>query len=130
MDKIPFPDAKFDFVSTVCVYHHVPPTARQALTREVARVIKPGGWFAIIEHNPWNPVTRLIVQRSPVDVDAILLPNPESRALLEREGFSLQPTEYFLYLPERLYRPPLTLVESMCKRLPLGGQYAVFGRRP
>src|SRR6266496_4301639 len=42
---IPFHDAAFDFVTAVCVYHHVPPDARLALTKEVRRVLKPGGVF-------------------------------------------------------------------------------------
>ena len=36
--KIPFQDSEFDFLTAVCVYHHVPPSARAALTREMCRV--------------------------------------------------------------------------------------------
>src|ERR1700691_3780698 len=57
--EIPFDNAQFDFVTAVCVYHHVPPPLRDRLTAEVRRVLKPGGIFAIVEHNPYNPVTRL-----------------------------------------------------------------------
>ncbi len=73
LGKIPFADAAFDFVTAVCVYHHVPPSSRLTLTREAYRVLRPQGVFAIIEHNPYNPVTRLIVSRTPVDTDALLL---------------------------------------------------------
>ena len=71
--KVPFPDCSMDLVTAVCVYHHVPVEERATLTSEIARVLKPGGWFAIIEHNPYNPVTQLVVKRSPVDENAILL---------------------------------------------------------
>jgi SAM-dependent methyltransferase len=116
---IPFPSATFDFVTAVCVYHHVPPTARPTLTAEVARVLRPNGTFAIIEHNPYNPVTQIIVHRAPIDADAILL--------LEEQKFSISEQRYFLYFPEAMYRHAQT-VEALLHAVPLGGQYAVFGR--
>src|SRR5215475_11486509 len=82
----------------------VPLESRLELAREIYRAVKPGGIFAVIEHNPVNPATRLIVSRTPVDADAILLYSGESRALLKSAGFTLEEQEYFLYLPERLYR--------------------------
>ena len=125
--RIPFDDSTFDFVTAVCVYHHVPPPARAALTAEVRRVLKPGGTFSIIEHNPYNPATRLIVSRTPVDADAILLRASETRELLRAAGFQIDDQRYFLYFPEGLYKK-LSGVESALKSLPLGGQYAVFGK--
>jgi hypothetical protein len=41
--------------------------------KEIQRVLRPGGVFSLIEHNPLNPVTRLIVSRTPVDGNAKLL---------------------------------------------------------
>jgi SAM-dependent methyltransferase len=49
---LPFESKSFDFVTAVCVYHPVPLKGRAALTREIARVIRPGGVFCMIEHNP------------------------------------------------------------------------------
>jgi SAM-dependent methyltransferase len=125
--KIPFDNAQFDFVTAVCVYHHVPPALRDELTAEVRRVLKPGGVFAVIEHNPYNPVTRLIVSRTPIDADAILLSKAEARRLLEHQKFSIDDQSYFLYFPERLYAKAGQL-ESALRWLPLGGQYAVFAK--
>ena len=125
---IPFEDAQFDFVTAVCVYHHVPLNGRDALTLEVRRVLRPGGLFAIIEHNPYNPVTRLIVSRTPVDADAILLRPSETRTRLTRGGFQVERQQFFLYFPERWYRKLGTL-EAMLRRVPFGGQYAVFAAK-
>jgi SAM-dependent methyltransferase len=127
--RLPFESTRFDFVTAVCVYHHIPPAERAAMVAEISRVTKPGGIFAIIEHNPYNPATRLIVSRTPVDADAILLPPGETRGLLERGGFKIDHTEYFLYLPEKLYRRA-AWIETVFKTVPLGGQYAVFGVKP
>jgi len=109
------------------VYHHVEPELRDRLTAEARRVLKPGGVFAVIEHNPYNPATRLIVSRTPVDADAILLTADSTRSLMRRAGFQPHKTEYFLYFPERLYKTCGHL-EGLMRRLPLGGQYAVFSR--
>jgi len=125
--KIPFESGQFDFATAVCVYHHVPPSERLALTAEVVRVLRPGGVFAIIEHNPWNPATRIIVKRCPVDENAILLNSGEAANLLRSTGLTIQGREYFLYFPEKLYNA-IGALEGMFSRLPLGGQYAVFGR--
>ncbi len=125
---IPFEDAHFDFVTAVCVYHHVPVPLRDALTLEVRRVLKPGGVFSIIEHNPYNPVTRLIVSRNLVDAGAILLRPSETRRRLTRAGFQVDRQEFFLYFPERWYRK-LASLEALLRRVPMGGQYAVFARR-
>lgn len=126
---VPFESGSFDFVTAVCVYHHVPPTERVGLTTEVRRVLRPGGTFAIIEHNPYNPATRLIVSRTPVDADAILLKLSESRALLQDSGFAFDRAQYFLYFPEPIYNRGGRAVENWLTGLPLGGQYAAFGIR-
>lgn len=126
--RIPFPDRTFDFVTAVCVYHHVPIAERSALTLEVVRVLRPGGWFAIVEHNPFNPVTRLIVSRTEVDADAILLKPREARALLHVGRLETLSQRFFLYLPEQLYKK-LGRAEILLENVPLGGQYAVFGRK-
>lgn len=126
--QIPFGDAGFDLVTAVCVYHHVPPADRATLTVEIGRVLRPGGIFCLIEHNPFNPVTRLIVRRTPVDADAILLRGSEARRLVAAAGLVPLEQDYFLYVPQVLYRY-LGCIESALAKVPLGGQYAVFSRK-
>jgi SAM-dependent methyltransferase len=123
--RIPFGDAEFDLVTAVCVYHHVPSAARQTLTKEINRVLRPGGVFCMIEHNPLNPVTRLIVSRTDVDADAILLPAAEARQLAAAAGLAPLEQDYFLYFPQALYRY-LGRLEAVLAKVPLGGQYALF----
>jgi SAM-dependent methyltransferase len=127
MDVLPFETQKFDFVTAVCVYHHVPVDRRPLLTAEAFRVLRPGGIFCIIEHNPLNPVTRLIVSRTPVDADARLLTPAEAKRLLLGPGKQSLGVRYFLLLPERLKF--LLPIEARLSRLPFGGQYAAFAQR-
>ena len=124
-DRLPFSGKSFDFITAVCVYHHVPDDQRAAFTGEILRLLKPGGIFCLIEHNPLNPVTKLIVSRTPVDADAKLLTAREARRLLSSAGCSILDTRYFLFLPERIHRY-LAPLEDRLSRVPLGGQYCMM----
>jgi ubiquinone/menaquinone biosynthesis C-methylase UbiE len=128
LEHLPFEDERFDFVTAVCVFHHVPRHQRRGLTREALRVLKPAGIFCVIEHNPWNPATRLIVARTPVDADAELLSPPETRRMLSKSRAEVLSTRYFLLFPE-LIHSYLGRVEDALGVVPLGGQYSVFARR-
>lgn len=127
-EELPFGDGEFDFITAVCVYHHVKEDRRAKLTASAARVLRPGGVFCIIEHNPWNPVTRRIVSRTPVDRDAELLSVREAAGLMGPAGLAVHSRWHFLFLPEKLYGL-VGSVEAALEWLPLGGQYAVFGRK-
>jgi SAM-dependent methyltransferase len=125
---LPYPDESFDFVSAVCVYHHVELEDRPKLTRSIRRVLRPGGVACIIEHNPINPVTRMIVRRCPVDRNARLLGASQTRELMRTAGLKVMDQRYFLYLPKPLFRY-FGQAEQFLKAVPLGGQYALFGCR-
>jgi ubiquinone/menaquinone biosynthesis C-methylase UbiE len=129
MDRLPFEDSTFDFVTAVCVYHHVPEDRRLALTQEMRRVSKAGGVLCIIEHNPLNPAVRLIVSRTPVDADAHLLRMSQTKQLFRSAETGLLESSYFLLFPEQIHRP-FASIERGLSRLPLGGQYAVFAQKP
>jgi SAM-dependent methyltransferase len=127
---LPFADQSFDLVTAACVYHHVHGSDRRALlTESIRRVLKPQGLFCLIEHNPWNPITRLIVRRCPIDRDAELLRPTLAARLVRMAGMEVLETAYFLYFPKAVYRYASGL-EDLLRRMPLGGQFAVLGRRP
>ncbi len=131
--RIPFEDGQFDVATCVCVYHHVDPAIRVAHMAEVRRVLKPGGIMAVFEHNPLNPVTRAVVRRCPVDVDAILMKRGECLDNLRSAGFAEVSAKFTLFLPQSVYEflgMPSTRIESALGGLPLGGQYVAWGRAP
>jgi SAM-dependent methyltransferase len=121
---LPFGEHSFDLITAVCVYHHLTAIERRELTREACRVLRPGGIFAIFEHNPWNPATRLIVSRTPVDANAVLLTAGETRRIMRGAGLKPQTTSYYLYFPESLFSK-VGGFEKYLTAIPAGGQYAV-----
>ncbi|MCB2018212.1 MAG: class I SAM-dependent methyltransferase, partial [Hydrogenophaga sp.] len=48
-EAVPFPDASFDGAMMLKSLHHVPLDGMDIAMAEVARVVKPGGWFYVSE---------------------------------------------------------------------------------
>lgn len=126
--RLPFEDAAVDWVTAVCSFHHISPQERTPLVADIHRVLRPGGIFAVIEHNPLNPVVQLVVRRTPVDKNASLLTAGATRRMLQAASMPAIATRYFLYVPQRIYGWAAP-VERVLARVPLGGQYVVFGRK-
>ena len=124
--EVPFEPNSIDVATAACVYHHIEPPLRLAITKSVFRALRPGGIFCIFEHNPLNPVTRKIVARCPLDINAILLPHRKSAAMLNQAGFSREQIVHYLFLPESLYSS-IGVLEGALQWLPIGGQYAAIG---
>jgi SAM-dependent methyltransferase len=125
--RTPFADETFDMVIAVCVLHHVPIERRAAFLSEAARITRRGGLFLLCEHNPWNPLTRLVVARCDFDRDAVLLAQPEARRRLTTAGLSNIRSRYILFFPWRgaFWR----WLEAGLAWLPLGAQYVIDGVR-
>lgn len=125
---IPLPSESFDFGTTVCVMHHVPPDQWRSFVSEAWRVTRPGGLFTVYEHNPLNPMTRWAVWRCPFDHDAVLLRAGAVRKLLRDQGFEIVTTRYLFFVP--LDRSWARKFDRLLRWLPLGAQYVVCARRP
>jgi SAM-dependent methyltransferase len=122
------PLPQFDIIVAISVFHHIVPSDRPGALHYCYERLKRGGRLFVFEHNPFNPVTRHLVSRCPVDRDAILLKPSETAARLQQAGFDVTTTEYCLFFPKALafLRP----IEKSLGWLPLGGQYFVVGARP
>jgi SAM-dependent methyltransferase len=121
----PFDDGSFDLVTAICVLHHVAPAEWPHFMNEMRRVVRPGGLICVVEHNPFNPLTRLAIARCEFDRDAVLLSAGKARKLMAAGGLREIGTRYFLLLPWEA--KPARRVEGALSNVPLGAQYAVFG---
>ena len=48
-EKMPLESASADIVTSTFLFHELPPEVRQAVTAEIARVLKPGGLFVFLD---------------------------------------------------------------------------------
>ena len=93
----------------------------------MARVTRPGGIVAIIEHNPLNPVTRHIVSRCAFDRDAVLLRCGTGARLLAGAGLEPGGRGYIAFWPQR--SAFIERVEQRIGWLPAGAQYYVWATK-
>ena len=110
------------------VFHHIPEANRVAAISFVHRALRPGGFFAFWENNPWNPGTRYIMHRNEFDKDATTLATPKARHLLLAGGFEVVSTDFLFIFPKALRW--LRGIEPAVSRLPFGGQYQILCRKP
>jgi SAM-dependent methyltransferase len=124
--NLPYPDAAFDAASAVCVFHHVPIIERLRLASDIRRVLRPGGLFAVFEHNSLNPLTRYVVNNCEFDKDAILLRRQETEILLKDAGFQRIYSRFILTVPAK--GSLLRKIDKLFAHLPVGAQYYTVGR--
>jgi SAM-dependent methyltransferase len=112
---------QFDLIFVAGVLHHIPPLERTSVSRLLAKRLAKAGSLCIFEHNPFNPVTRRIVNNCPYDADAVLLRPSELRSLMDQAELKIRGQAYCLFIPPKLSR--LVPLEKYLAWLPLGGQY-------
>lgn len=117
-----------DLIFVAGVFHHIPVAQRAEVTRKLFNRLTPGGELFVFEHNPFNPVTRRIVDNCPYDEDAVLLKPTELKSLIKGASLNVEGAGYCLFVPPKL--SALTWMENVLGWLPLGGQYWVRGLRP
>lgn len=111
----------FDLIFVAGVFHHIPPAERSRSMSTLAKRLSKHGNLFVFEHNPYNPVTRRIVNNCVYDADAVLVKPKEMRRLIEYVGMAVSAQEYCLFVPPSM--SVLLPIESLFKYLPLGGQY-------
>jgi SAM-dependent methyltransferase len=124
--RLPFDDGAFDLTFAICVVQVVPSDERPALVAELARVTGPGGLVAVFEHNPYNPLTQIVVRRFELRDEVRMLRPNRTKRLLRENGLAEVDFGFILLFPSRRRR--LLAVERGLRRLPLAAQYYVAGR--
>jgi SAM-dependent methyltransferase len=127
-------DIHFDLVISCNVFHHIVPAEREETVRTLRALMKPKGKLVIWEHNPFNPLTRLIVKLCPFDQEASLLTLNTTRTFFEKNAFQYVNHAYVNVFPPKLQQwHAVSAVEVKLSRLPIGAQYWVMfecGERP
>jgi SAM-dependent methyltransferase len=121
------PKGSYDLCYSNGVFHHIAPSERVRAAGLVRDALAPRGRFALMENNPWNPGTRMVMRRIPFDRDAIPLAPPESRSLLASAGFECAPARFLFFFPRALAW--LRASEPWLARIPFGAQYCVLATR-
>lgn len=122
------PVGQFDLAYCNGVFHHILPEDRDAAFATVFKSLKPGGWFAFWENNPWNPGTRYVMSKIPFDRDAVVISPIEAKSLLLKAGFEVERRDSWFLFPRTLswLRP----LEKLVHRLPIGAQYLALAQKP
>jgi SAM-dependent methyltransferase len=127
--RLPFTDASFEVAFAICVVHHVPPAHWPVFFSEMLRVLVPGGLIVICEHNPINPLTRLVVSKVEFDRDAVLLRAGRCCSLALESGAQDPHVQFITFLP--LESPAWLAFERVALSwLPLGAQYQLSAKKP
>ncbi len=126
--NIPFKGNSFDLVILAGVLHHVSKEeVRSEILKEAYRVVNPGGYLVIFEHNPYNPVTRYIVKKCVIDKGAELLDLKATKGALSRCNFEVIRADYIVFFPHflRMFR----FLEERLSWLFLGAQYVIVAKK-
>jgi 2-polyprenyl-3-methyl-5-hydroxy-6-metoxy-1,4-benzoquinol methylase len=109
------------------VMHHIPVAERQGTINRLAGCLAPSGEILVFEHNPINPVTRLVVSRCVFDENAVLLPPREVKRYFRAAGLVFVSNDYIVFFPKPL--AALRPLEPMMGWCPAGAQYALRGAK-
>jgi ubiquinone/menaquinone biosynthesis C-methylase UbiE len=124
--KLPYATGQFDAAFTICVMHHVPPSKWTAFMAEMRRVVRLGGIVSVIEHNPFNPLTQLLVNTCPIDRNAKLLRSAQLSKFMRNAGLDEIESRYIQFTP---FEGDFFKRFDRCMGwLPLGAQYLTTGR--
>lgn len=119
-------DKCFDVIIMANILHHIEKEGRSAFLKNSLEFLKERGYIFIFEHNPYNPLTRYIVERSPIDKGASLLALRDTIKLLRNARIEMCEKKYILFFPKcmRFLRP----LEPLLASFPAGAQYAYVGK--
>ena len=123
-------DVRFDLVIGSSVFHHIAPAERSAVAGTLRRWMKPKARLAIWEHNPFNPIARLLVNMCPFDKGVRLLTLGTTKALFESTSYRHVQHAYVNVFPPRWQQLKLVAaLERTAARFPVGAQYWVMFER-
>ncbi|MEW6008461.1 MAG: class I SAM-dependent methyltransferase [Candidatus Omnitrophota bacterium] len=116
----------FDTVIMANVLHHIDIAERGKILKKAITFLKKGGYIFIFEHNPYNPITRMVVKSSPIDEKASLVSARDIMRLLRSLYIDIHKKRYIVFFPRLLKK--LRFLEPIMGYIPIGAQYVYVGQ--
>lgn len=116
----------FDVIIMANILHHIGKKDRGEFLEGAFGALKKGGLVFIFEHNPYNPLTRYIVKRSPIDNGASLITLRDAVKLLRAARIGMCEKKYIIFFPR--WMKFLRFLEPLLASIPFGAQYAYVGK--
>ena len=114
-------DKKYDLIFTSNVFHHIDASEHLLWLSRLKEALTPEGRIIIFEHNPINPLTRIVFKRCIFDQDAVMIGQKKFIEMSKSAGFLKPDSKYTLFFPGAL--KILEPLERFIGWLPLGAQY-------
>ena len=119
-------DKKYDVILLLCVLHHIPQKSRAKILKILLNSLNKNGKIFIFEHNPYNPISLLIFNKSEIDKGCFMV-SPRKLKLMIRnlneKNIKIYPTRYTLFLPRFKFLKKIFFLEKYLEKVPIGGQY-------
>lgn len=125
--RINLPDKSVDVIFTACVFHHIDHLDHTHWLKELNRIVKPGGYLFIFEHNPYNPLTLHAVNTCPFDENAKLITARKLKGSILNAGWLKTSVNYRIFFPKFLSK--LRFFEKYMVKIPFGAQYFIMASK-
>jgi len=116
----------FDVIVMANVLHHIKVEDRYEFLKKAVSHLAKNGKIFVFEHNPYNPLARLIVKLSILDRGASLISSRDMAALFREAGICPVESKYIIFFPKifKVFRP----LETFLGGFPVGAQYVFVGK--
>jgi SAM-dependent methyltransferase len=117
----------YDLIVVSNVLHHIERRDRQDVVTRLSARLAEGARILIFEHNPLNPLTRLVVSRCPFDEGVKLLSPAEITRYFRDARLRRVRRDYIVFFPRSLAR--LRPIEHRFRWCAAGAQFAMLGQK-
>jgi SAM-dependent methyltransferase len=112
---------KFDLIFLSGVIHHIDRSMRKRILKKIYSSLKSAGKLIIFEHNPYNPLTNIVVKNCEFDRDAQLIKKKELINICENVSFKVDDSAYVYFFPTSMKK--FKVLEKYLEWFFLGAQY-------
>ena len=112
---------KFDLIFLSGVIHHIDEKIRKKILKKIYSSLSLNGRLIIFEHNPYNPLTNIVVKNCEFDRDAQLIKKKDLINICEDVSFKIDDSAYVYFFPTSMKK--FKVLEKYLEWFFLGAQY-------